>query len=789
MKLNIENIIHSTVAQVIGTYSSDLNVEALLIDSRSQYFTEGVIFCALTTESSDGHRYISDMYRKGVRLFLVERVPEILAGMVDAIFLVVDSVEIAIYNIAQIWRKRLDNVRFIGVTGSVGKTIVKELLYQTLLNECDVARSPRSWNSRIGVPLSICEVSTESDLAIIEVGIDRIGDMSKLGELVCPEIGIFMPITDEHDAGFESKEQKIFEKAKLFGNCKFVVYDSSEPIIGKYLEQLTHDARIVGINACNKEQFNKCVVEAVAEYLGLSYNDIPEINVLKNRIDVNEGVNDCIMLYDGFTNDYRSLVSALDFMRRRMTPTRRNTVVMTDMLHSNDVNDIASYYTKVTKLLETFGIDRVIGIGEEIYHNKSSFTSTMNIETVDSIDMFLKTYDINRFSSETILIFGKPTKQLESIRSHLETPRHDTILEVNLNSIVHNFNYYRSLLKPTTGMIAMVKASAYGVGAVEISKTLQAQGAAYLAVAVVDEGVELRRGGITMPIVVLNPITGNYKALFDYNLEPSVFSMRELETLLTEAKRCGVDKFKAHIKLDTGMHRVGFLEEELPQLINRLNESDHIHIASVFSHLATADCLDQDSYTEEQLITFDRMSSRLIKELPYRIMRHILNTAGIMRFGEYQYDMVRLGIGLYGISPLPQKERNLAVVASLHSTIISIKKWEAGTTIGYGRRGVLNRDSVIATIPVGYADGIDRHLGNGAANFVVGGILCPTIGNICMDQCMIDVTDVHNVTIGDSVEIFGMSMPVETLAETLTTIPYEILTSVSPRVRRIYYRD
>lgn len=459
------------------------------------------------------------------------------------------------------------------------------------------------------------------------------------------------------------------------------------------------------------------------------------------------------------------------------------------MLHRSADNS-KEFYRQVAELLKDAGIDRLIGIGEEISMCADEFDPLMATEFLSSTSEFLKKYDISRFDSELILIKGSKTENFDDIRRKLESPRHHSILEVNLDAAVANFNTFRSLLSPQTGIVAMVKASGYGTGSLELAKTLQSQGASYLAVAVVEEGVALRRGGITMPIMVLNPVTTNYQALFDNGLEPAVFSIRELQLLMTEAERYDRRDYPVHVKFDTGMHRLGFLDNEIDELANILKSTDRVRVTSAFSHLATADCLDQDAYTESQFEAFERMTSKLAEGLDYKFRRHILNTAGIMRYPDRQYDMVRLGIGLYGVSPLPESATSidLKTVATLSSTIISLKHWPAETTVGYSRRGRLTRDSIIATVPIGYADGIDRHLGCGKAEFVVNGVKCPTVGNICMDICMIDVTDA-GAEIGDKVEIFGPEAPIENLAEILGTIPYEILTSVSPRIHRIYYRE
>lgn len=394
------------------------------------------------------------------------------------------------------------------------------------------------------------------------------------------------------------------------------------------------------------------------------------------------------------------------------------------------------------------------------------------------------------FDHELIMVKGMPESGLDRIVRMLEARTHETVLEVNLDALIGNFNFYRSKLRRETGIVAMVKASGYGAGAYELAKTLQSRGAAYLAVAVLDEGIDLRNAGITMPIMVLNPKVLNYRLLFSNRLEPEIYGFDILNEIIAEARKLGVHDYPVHIKLDTGMHRLGFLEDDLPEVIDIIRRQDNIRVSSVFSHLATADCPDMDDYTTMQLETFERCSKQITDAFPYRVKRHILNTAGIIRFPRYQYDMVRLGIGLYGVPVLNDgSEAPLRQVSTLRSPIISIKRWDAGTTIGYGRRGVLTRPSLVATVPIGYADGINRHMGCGRVSFIVNGVKCPTVGSICMDICMIDVTDVPDVSVGDSVEIFGEANPAAALSQPLGTIPYEILTSVSPRVPRLYFSE
>lgn len=787
MKFNIHEIAAITGGTAIitgDTNAENSTISRLAIDSRSPMVAPAAtMFCALRG-ATDGHAYIKDIYRRGVRSFMVSHLPAEaeLATLPGSAFVLVDNVAGAIDAIAKEHRSQLDKTTFIAITGSVGKTIVKEMLYRTLLPLSKVERSPRSWNSSLGVPLSVCLLGDDDELAIIEAGIDRPGSMDELRDIITPSIGILTPITDEHDSNFKSREEKIAEKLKLFRDCRTVIYAADDQLGDAMVKKSLINATLVAIHG----DFNKAAVEATCRLLGKEPCAIDDTQV-SNRIDVHEGVNDCLMLCENFTADIASLPQSLDFMSRRATSTRSMTVIMTDLLHGRDTG-VDELYRNASRAMIAAGVSRLVAVGPEISAIDPSVFGSIKVEAVASADEFFARYDINSFSSETILIFGRPTELTSRIKSLLESPRHDTTMQIDLDALVANFNYYRSLVSPGTGLVAMVKASAYGHGAIEIAKTLQSQGAAYLAVAVIDEGVELRRGGITMPIMVLNPITGNYKALFDYNLEPSVFSLQELDTLCEAAARAGVDTFKAHIKLDTGMHRVGFTPDETDALATKLATQSRLHVESVFSHLATADCLDKDEYTKMQLDNFVTMSDKIVNALPYKVMRHVLNTAGIMRYPDHHYDMVRLGIGLYGISPLPG-ETPLQPVASLMSTIIALREWPAGTTIGYGCRGVLRRPSVVATVPIGYADGLNRHLSRGATNFVVKGVECPTVGNICMDQCMIDVTDVPDVAPGDAVEIFGKNMPAERLAAILDTIPYEVVSTVAPRVRRIYFRN
>lgn len=767
------------IAGIIGASLADNThnhiITSLLTDSRDLTFPDSTLFFALRTAVNDGHRYIAPLYSNGVRYFVVDKKGSYdESDFPEATFLKVDDTLNALQTLAGHVRSTID-CPVIGITGSRGKTIVKELLYRTMQDSCRIVRSPRSYNSQTGVPLSVWELNDATETAIFEAGISQPGEMARLQKIIRPTVGIFTSLTDEHSEGFESIRQKAAEKAKLFISCRTVIVPrdgENARLIKEAMKNANPCAEII-----EAEGGNKAMVEATLKAIGAKKYDKERLDSesekITSRIDVTETLKNCIIVTDTFTNDMQSVHLALNTTVRHLTPGRKLTFILAGKPRQYDTEALL-------KLLRAKNADRFIGIGVNIE------CRDIRCEYAGSVDEFLKKYTISDFEDEVILIKGERGSGAEDIKALLEAPRHETVMEVDLGSINRNFNFFKSKLKQGTGIVAMVKASGYGVGSLELAKTLQNQGASYLAVAVVDEGVELRRAGITMPIIVMNPLGTNYKALFDNRLEPSIFSIRELELLLESAAKYDITDYPVHIKLDTGMHRLGFLEDELDELSEALSRQNNIKVRSIFSHLATADCPDQNEYTRLQLSNFARMSDKLLDSLPYQAMRHILNTAGILRYPEHQYDMVRLGIGLYGVAPIDGYK--LCTVARLFSTIISIKEWNQGTTIGYGRKGKVEKPSVIATVPIGYADGLNRHLSNGGAFVLVNGRKCPIIGNICMDQCMVDVTGA-GAKIGDKVEIFGENAPIERLSDALGTIPYEVLTSVSPRVKRIYFRE
>ncbi len=798
----------------------------LLTDSRSLTYPEESLFFALKTHTGDGHRYVRPLYERGVRNFVVSRLPADASEMPDANFLVSSSPLDSLHKLARHHRGRF-HIPVIAITGSRGKTTVKEWLNQLLQSDVVITRSPRSYNSQIGVPLSVWELDDSSALGIFEAGISLPGEMKELKSILQPEIGIFTNIGAAHSAGFDSIEEKCREKASLLESCKCVIYNGDDELIGSCVadapvtiawSRLRTDAPLYVGNICESEGTttltyiykggeahnlsvpmigghdieNAIHCLAVMLYLGVATEDIAKrmaaLTPVGTRLELIEGVNGCLLVHDNYTSDFNSLLPALDFMRRRNVSGRTSTVILSDLMHGS--GDAANDYRMVGDLLTRAGVSRIIGIGSELKRNSDSFAG-LDARFFESTEAFLKGMSTQDFSNELILIKGAPSFGFAHICELLEARQHETVLEINLDAVVENFNAFRSRIKPTTGIACMIKASGYGAGSHELARTLQAQGATYLAVAVHDEGAELRRAGITMPILVLNPTVDNFHAIFTDRLEPEIYSLDFLKALIREAGRYGVKDFPVHIKIDSGMHRLGFRKETLPELIEVLKGSDAVAPRSIFSHLCAADDPLEDDYTRGQFEYFDECCRMLQDAFPgRRIIRHILNSTGITRFPEHQLDMVRLGIGLYGIKTMNDgSQDNLRPVSSLHTVIISLKHWPAGTTIGYNRRGLLKRDSVIATVPIGYADGINRHLGYGNSSMVVKGVECPTVGSICMDACMIDVTDVPDVRTGDRVEVFGDNMPVDRLAETLGTIPYEVLTSISQRVKRVYFRE
>lgn len=803
-------------------------IKTLLIDSRNFFKPEETLFFAIRTpHGNDGHNYIGELYEKGVRNFIAEKIPDAIKEKRDYNIILVKDVVKALSTIGQKHRENAEII--VAVAGSRGKTTLKEIIYQLLEPFKRISRSPRSFNSRIGVPLSLWQISPFSEIAVIEAGISQKGEMENLENLIHPDIVIFTNIGNAHSEGFDSLQQKAEEKALLASGDKvrIIIYPEDDQLLSEALQPYMHEKRVINwslkdskaslyISEVVHQGKDKTIIRYIWEgkenrieipfskdfeienAIGalafmLSQNidhqkisqRFSSLHQIGTRLNVVEGTNGCSIILDSYTSDFSSLIPALDFMRRRKMPGQTMTLVLSDLSHETE--NIEQTLRNILKIIKESEIKRFIGIGKIFRTHLSLFPEDFLIYS--DTKEFLKDLPSINFCNEILLLKGSPEYNFIDIVRELEARQHETVLEVNLDAMIRNYNYFREKIPSSTGIITMVKAFGYGVGSKEIAKTLQDAGASYLAVAVVDEGIELRENGIIMPVMIMNPQSSNHSSLFNFNLEPVIYSESLLTAISQEAEKRDIKDYPIHIKLDTGMHRMGFLEEDTKKIISLLKKQTSLKVSTILSHLATADCLDMDNFTLNQINTFERISSQIIEGLGYPVRRHILNSAGIIRFPQYHYELVRLGIGLYGVNTLPKEiETPLSVVASLKTPIICIREIKTGEAVGYGRKGIAHSPMKIATLPVGYADGIDRRFGNGNLTVTLNGIKVPTIGNICMDATMIDVTNI-SCKEGDMVEIFGENQTLQTLSDTLDTIPYEILTSVSPRVKRVYYRE
>ena len=819
MKYSIEKVTTLIGARRYG--NSEGQIRWLLTDSRSLCFPEETLFFALKTQRNDGHRYISDLYRRGVRHFVVEQVPEHVETLYpDANFLRVPSPLAALQRLAERHRDEFD-IPIVGITGSNGKTMVKEWLYQLLLPSQKIVRSPRSYNSQIGVPLSVWLLNEQTEVGIFEAGISQPGEMFALRDIIQPTIGVLTSLGTAHQENFRSMEEKCMEKLELMHDTQAMVYCSDNDIVSRCIRRMQYKGEKIAWSQCDenvaffvKEIVNKapntrityiCQGEentytipfideasiensitcaAVALHLGLTPGQLaermPKLEPVAMRLEVKQGQHGCILINDSYNSDINSLDIALDFMQRRQAS--KKTLILSDMFQTGTSPE--ALYTQVSDLCVKRGIDKFIGIGPELTAQADRIRIADKQFFAD-VNHFLVSDDFNDLHDELILLKGARPFGFDRITEQLEQKVHETILEVNLNAVVENLNYYRSFLKPETKMVCMIKADAYGAGAVEIAKTLQDQRVDYLAVAVADEGVTLRKAGITANIMIMNPEMTAFKTMFDYDLEPEVYSFRLLDALIKAARKEGITGWPVHIKLDTGMHRLGFDPvDDMFKLIDRLKHQNAIIPRSVFSHFVGSDSDDFDAFSAQQFELFEQGSQALQAAFTHKILRHMDNSAGIEHFPERQMDMCRLGLGLYGVDP--RDNRMLSCVSTLKTTILQLRHVPAGETVGYSRKGKIERDSVIAAIPIGYADGLNRHLGNRHGYCLVDGQKAEYVGNICMDVAMIDVTDIPCQE-GDQVEIFGEHLPVSVLSDVIDTIPYEVLTAVSNRVKRVYF--
>ena len=825
MSYSIEQIAEIIGARRVGNVPAA--IDWLLTDSRSLSFPEDTLFFALATKRNDGARYIPELYVRGVRNFVLteDAFRQLEAPQADANYLLVSQPLKALQKLAEHHRSRFQ-IPVIGITGSNGKTVVKEWLHQLLSPDRVTVRSPRSYNSQIGVPLSVWRMDERDELAILEAGISQPGEMKALEAIIKPTIGILTNIGGAHQENFFSLQDKCQEKLDLFKGCDVLIYNGDDEFISgcvaksllpareiawsrrdmerplyiskiekhedhtdihyRYLE-MDHAYTLPFIDDASIENSLHCL--AACLYLMVPTAHIAErmahLEPVAMRLEVKEGKDGCLLINDSYSADLASLDIALDFLyRRSLSDNLKRTLILSDLLETGQNGPLL--YREVAQLLESRHVERIIGVGKEL----SAYADHFGMEKVffpdtEALCAALRAGKL-RLSREIVLIKGARRFGFDALAELLEKKVHETILEVNLGALVENLNYYRSLLRPGVKMTCMVKASAYGAGSHEVAKTLQEHRVDYLAVAVADEGAELRKAGITTNILIMNPEMTAFKTMFDNHLEPEVYSFHLLDALVREAEKSGITNYPIHIKIDTGMHRLGFLPDEMPRLIERLKAQDAVIVRSVFSHMVGSDSDWFDSFTRRQIALFEAAYGQLQAAFSHKILRHICNSAGIERFPDAQFDMVRLGIGLYGINPITNAVMHN--VSSLYTTILQIHDVPAEDTVGYSRKGILSRPSRIAALPIGYADGLNRHLGNGRAYCLVNGQRAPYVGNICMDVCMIDVTDI-DCKEGDRVEIFGDHLPVTVLSDALDTIPYEVLTSVSTRVKRVYYQD
>lgn len=834
----VEEIVKATGGKLLNPNAVPQTINEILIDSRKLIHAGMTVFFAIKGAKLDGHNYIADLYQKGVRCFVVTEQVD-TAPYADANFILVKDAVLALQKLAGYHRKK-HKLPVIAITGSNGKTVVKEWLYQLLHEDYHIVRSPKSYNSQIGVPLSLWQINSEHDLGLFEAGISEAGEMDKLEKIIQPNIGIFTNIGEAHNEGFLNIRHKTKEKLKLFVNADVLIYCNDYPDINQSISEINAlskgsddtenkikvftwsmandaDVRITSIMQRNGHSLITCMhklqeidfelpftdkasVENAIHclcamlYLGKDAATIKErmthLTRIAMRLEMKDAINNCSIINDSYNSDLGSFKIAVDFLKQQNQQPRK-TVILSDILQSG--RGEIELYAEVAAILQQNNIQRFIGIGPSLMRQRKLFekNEAMQTECYESTDEFLKNLDSSSFHNEVILLKGARKFRFEVIGKFLEKKAHETVLEINLNAVTNNLKAYQKLLKPSTKIMAMVKAFSYGSGSFEIANVLQFNRVDYLTVAYADEGIELRRNGITVPIMVMNPEQRSFEAMIHYNLEPEIYTLSLFDRfaeVLALLKNGSSEPYKIHIELETGMNRLGFTEEELPALIERIQLNHQVQIASVFSHLAASEDKDYDDFTKEQIKNFERMSAQLTSAFSYPIIRHILNSTGITRHTKSQFDMVRLGIGLYGLDGSGKLQDKLIPVSTLKTTISQIKHLKKGDSVGYGRVGKVSKNKTIATVGIGYADGLSRKLSNGKGSMLVNGALAPIIGNVCMDMAMLDITGIEAKE-GDEVIVFGDNPRIETVAQAAETIAYEILTGISARVKRVYFQE
>ncbi len=808
----------------------DDGIEHLLLDSRHIVSPATSLFFALKGPRRNGHQFISEAYRKGIRNFVID---ETVEGSLysDANFILVENTLDALQHLASYHRKQF-NLPAIGITGSNGKTIVKEWLYQLLHKDYNIVRSPKSFNSQVGVPLSVWAINEKHSSAIFEAGISQPGEMEKLEAVILPTIGILTNIGQAHSEGFNSFTEKALEKIKLFRHCKKIIYNKDN---AAHLDLENEDKSFFSTDAefyswsrqqdawlkiiLIEKEYDHTVIKAQNQGREISiqipFTDDASVenaitcwctllamkvadkitdvrmkilSAVNMRLDLKKGINHCTIINDSYSADLSSLEIALNFLDQQSAASQK-TIIISDFLQAG-MND-EDLYEIIANSLQQHHINRLIGIGEKIGHHLAVILQSSDIKQDYFLraESFLEQFRTTQFKEETILIKGARVFEFEKIVHLLEQKMHQTVLEINLNAIVHNLKEYQKLVSPTTKIMAMVKAFAYGSGSAEIAGVLQFHKVDYLAVAYADEGVELRKAGITLPIMVMNPDENSFDTIIQNNLEPEIYSFKLLYAFDIFLQKEALQQYPFHIELETGMNRLGFAVEDIEALSDFLLNTSSLRVQSVFSHLAASENLHQDEFTSKQFNLFQNAVQRLQNKLGYSFIRHIANSAAIVRHPQMQLDMVRPGIGLYGVDNSNSTELNLHTVTTLKSTIAQIKHLKTNESVGYNRSGVVSKDSIVATVRIGYADGYPLALSNGIGKIYIKEKFAPVIGTVCMDMTMIDVTDIPNVEEGNEVVVFGKELPVQQLAKWAQTIPYEIMTGVSQRVKRVYYEE
>ncbi len=805
----------------------------LSLDSRKIIDAPNTIFFAIKSSHHDGNKFIEGLYAKGVRNFVVSDKNVNTTNLPLANVIVVHNTINALQLFAAHHRKLFMNLIVIGITGSNGKTIVKEWLNQLLEESFSIVRSPKSYNSQIGVPLSVLGINQSHNLAIFEAGISQPGEMSRLEKIIKPSIGCLTNIGQAHDEGFNSTTQKINEKLQLFVHAKQLVCCTDDEEIKKAIfifrnkinnrnnnlelftwgKSVNNRLQILSVNKTKDHTRIKAIYENANISITIPFTDEASVEnaitcwcilllLNKNdgltrkkfefvypiamRLELKQGINHCTIINDSYSNDMHSLEIALNFLEQQKQ-NKKHTVIISDILQSGKrPNEL---YKDVAKLFKHRKINKLIGIGIDIFSMQLEFSFLKEKCFFRNVEEFRESFDELNFHGETILIKGARSFGFEEISRKLEQKAHQTILSINLTAIVHNLKQYQLLLKPEIKIMAMVKAFSYGSGSFEIASVLEYNKVDYLGVAYGDEGIELRKAGITLPTMVMNAEPSTFESIVSNNLEPEIFSFNILNEFANFLKSAGISFYPVHIKIDTGMHRLGFTGDDIDALCKLLKVNSLVKVVTVFTHLVAAENAKEDAFTLEQSKKFENCCAKIENALGYKFIKHIANTAGISRHTRLQMDMVRLGIGLYGIDSNKKMQDRLKNVTELTTTISQIKKVKAGDTVGYGRNARLQRDSIIATVRIGYADGYPRNLGNGVGKMLLNGKFIPIVGNVCMDMTMLDITEHNTAKEGDEVSVFGEDLPLNLLASWSQTIPYEIMTGISQRVKRVYFEE